>query len=158
MRPRKGDALLFFGLKPDGVTTDVKSLHAGCPVVRGTKWIATKVSEGGVVRGCFFECDGVFLSGQCSRVRGCAARSLLSPSASSSNLPPLSNKLQQPTHPSYTTHSHTRSTQWIRVRHYHDWGSEGPQDGAPDAEAAGGGEQQQQQPQQEPGAGQRDEL
>jgi hypothetical protein len=43
VRPRRGDALLFFSLKPDGATQDPASLHAGCPVVRGTKWIATKV-------------------------------------------------------------------------------------------------------------------
>ncbi|KAI8476888.1 MAG: hypothetical protein J3K34DRAFT_516155 [Monoraphidium minutum] len=42
VRPYKGDALLFFSLKPDGKTHDVASLHAGCPVIRGTKWIATK--------------------------------------------------------------------------------------------------------------------
>ncbi|GBF91300.1 hypothetical protein Rsub_03620 [Raphidocelis subcapitata] len=42
VRPRKGDALLFFSLKPDGVTQDATSLHAGCPVGHGTKWIATK--------------------------------------------------------------------------------------------------------------------
>lgn len=43
IKPRKGDALLFFSLKPDGQTQDSKSLHAGCPVIKGTKWIATKV-------------------------------------------------------------------------------------------------------------------
>lgn len=36
-----GDALLFFSLRPDG-TTDPASLHAGCPVLGGTKWTATK--------------------------------------------------------------------------------------------------------------------
>eukprot|EP00854_Cymbomonas_tetramitiformis_P005919 gene5919-7121_t len=41
VRPRKGDALLFFSLKPTG-ELDRHSLHAGCPVLRGTKWTATK--------------------------------------------------------------------------------------------------------------------
>lgn len=41
VKPRRGDALLFWNLKPDG-TLDPKSLHAGCPVVRGNKWSATK--------------------------------------------------------------------------------------------------------------------
>lgn len=40
-RPRKGDALLFYSLRPDG-THDPASLHTGCPVVRGVKWTATK--------------------------------------------------------------------------------------------------------------------
>ena len=41
MKPRKGDALLFFSLHPDA-TTDETSLHTGCPVLRGEKWSATK--------------------------------------------------------------------------------------------------------------------
>ncbi|XP_072980210.1 probable prolyl 4-hydroxylase 4 [Typha angustifolia] len=41
VKPRKGDALLFFSLHPDA-TTDPKSLHAGCPVIEGEKWSATK--------------------------------------------------------------------------------------------------------------------
>ncbi|KAF3336957.1 putative prolyl 4-hydroxylase 4 isoform X1 [Carex littledalei] len=41
VKPRKGDALLFFNLLPDA-TTDPKSLHAGCPVIEGEKWSATK--------------------------------------------------------------------------------------------------------------------
>lgn len=41
VKPRKGDALLFFSLHPDA-TTDQNSLHAGCPVLEGEKWSATK--------------------------------------------------------------------------------------------------------------------
>ncbi|XP_051128048.1 probable prolyl 4-hydroxylase 4 [Andrographis paniculata] len=41
VKPRKGDALLFFSLHPDAVP-DPKSLHAGCPVDAGEKWSATK--------------------------------------------------------------------------------------------------------------------
>ncbi|KAK3135236.1 hypothetical protein QOZ80_5BG0416460 [Eleusine coracana subsp. coracana] len=41
VKPRKGDALLFFNLNPDS-TTDSSSLHAGCPVIKGEKWSATK--------------------------------------------------------------------------------------------------------------------
>ncbi len=41
VRPRRGDAILFFSLKPDG-QMDEKSLHGGCPVIRGSKWSATK--------------------------------------------------------------------------------------------------------------------
>ncbi|KAI3436521.1 hypothetical protein D9Q98_005938 [Chlorella vulgaris] len=40
-KPKKGDALLFFSLKPDGVN-DQYSLHTGCPVISGVKWTATK--------------------------------------------------------------------------------------------------------------------
>ncbi|XP_020087345.1 probable prolyl 4-hydroxylase 4 [Ananas comosus] len=41
VKPRRGDALLFFSLHTDA-TTDPKSLHAGCPVIEGEKWSATK--------------------------------------------------------------------------------------------------------------------
>lgn len=39
-KPKKGDALLFFSLKTDG-QHDSASLHAGCPVVKGTKLTGT---------------------------------------------------------------------------------------------------------------------
>ncbi|GLU01986.1 hypothetical protein SLE2022_192600 [Rubroshorea leprosula] len=41
VKPRKGDALLFFSLHPDA-TTDNYSLHGSCPVIKGEKWSATK--------------------------------------------------------------------------------------------------------------------
>ncbi|KAL3683890.1 hypothetical protein R1sor_001912 [Riccia sorocarpa] len=41
VQPKKGDALLFFSLHPDG-TPDESSLHTGCPVIEGEKWSATK--------------------------------------------------------------------------------------------------------------------
>ncbi|KAL7094786.1 hypothetical protein ACP275_11G126500 [Erythranthe tilingii] len=41
VKPRKGDALLFFGLHPNA-TTDPSSLHGSCPVIEGEKWSATK--------------------------------------------------------------------------------------------------------------------
>jgi len=41
VRPRMGDALLFWSMKPDA-TLDPTSLHGGCPVIKGTKWSATK--------------------------------------------------------------------------------------------------------------------
>ncbi|KAL0450602.1 UNVERIFIED_CONTAM: Glycerol-3-phosphate acyltransferase RAM2 [Sesamum latifolium] len=41
VKPRKGDALLFFSLHPDA-TTDNTSLHGSCPVIEGEKWSATK--------------------------------------------------------------------------------------------------------------------
>ncbi|KAG8068251.1 hypothetical protein GUJ93_ZPchr0005g14747 [Zizania palustris] len=41
VKPHKGDALLFFNLSPDG-SKDSLSLHAGCPVIKGEKWSATK--------------------------------------------------------------------------------------------------------------------
>lgn len=37
----KGDALLFYSLKPDG-STDPTSLHGSCPTTKGDKWSATK--------------------------------------------------------------------------------------------------------------------
>lgn len=41
VRPRAGDALLFWSLRPDG-SLDHASLHGGCPVLKGKKWSATK--------------------------------------------------------------------------------------------------------------------
>uniref|UniRef100_A0A1D1YFT2 procollagen-proline 4-dioxygenase n=1 Tax=Anthurium amnicola TaxID=1678845 RepID=A0A1D1YFT2_9ARAE len=41
VKPKKGDALLFFSLHPDA-TTDSDSLHGSCPVIEGEKWSATK--------------------------------------------------------------------------------------------------------------------
>ena len=41
VRPRAGDALLFWSLRPDG-SLDPASLHGGCPVLKGKKWSATK--------------------------------------------------------------------------------------------------------------------
>lgn len=41
VKPKKGDALLFYSLKPDG-SLDPSSLHSGCPVIKGNKWSATK--------------------------------------------------------------------------------------------------------------------
>jgi hypothetical protein len=40
--PRKGDALLFWDMLPDGKRVDRRSLHASCPTLKGTKWTATK--------------------------------------------------------------------------------------------------------------------
>lgn len=41
VHPRKGDALMFFSLEPDGAE-DPKSTHGSCPVIKGEKWSATK--------------------------------------------------------------------------------------------------------------------
>lgn len=41
VKPRKGDALLFYSLTPGG-QPDETSLHASCPVEEGTKWSATR--------------------------------------------------------------------------------------------------------------------
>ncbi|GMI98193.1 hypothetical protein like AT3G28480 [Hibiscus trionum] len=41
VKPRKGDALLFFNLHLDA-TPDSDSLHGSCPVIKGEKWSATK--------------------------------------------------------------------------------------------------------------------
>jgi prolyl 4-hydroxylase len=39
--PDPGTGLLFFNVQPDG-RLDPASLHAGLPVERGTKWLATR--------------------------------------------------------------------------------------------------------------------
>ncbi|KAL5980631.1 putative prolyl 4-hydroxylase 7 [Asimina triloba] len=41
VKPKKGDALLFFSLHPNA-STDADSLHGSCPVIKGEKWSATK--------------------------------------------------------------------------------------------------------------------
>lgn len=41
VKPRMGDALLFWSSKVDG-GLDRHALHGGCPVVKGEKWVATK--------------------------------------------------------------------------------------------------------------------
>ena len=41
VKPRKGDGLLFWSITPEN-EIDPKSMHAGCPVLKGTKWTATK--------------------------------------------------------------------------------------------------------------------
>lgn len=40
--PRRGDALLFWDMLPDGRTVCRRSLHASCPTLAGTKFTATK--------------------------------------------------------------------------------------------------------------------
>jgi len=40
-KPVKGDAVLFYSIHPNG-TIDKHSLHGGCPVQRGEKWVMTK--------------------------------------------------------------------------------------------------------------------
>ncbi|KAI4390000.1 hypothetical protein MLD38_002159 [Melastoma candidum] len=41
VKPRMGNAVLFWSMKPDG-TVDPRSLHGSCPVIKGTKWSAPK--------------------------------------------------------------------------------------------------------------------
>lgn len=41
IKPKMGDALLFWSTKPDA-TLDPSSLHGGCPVIKGNKWSSTK--------------------------------------------------------------------------------------------------------------------
>ena len=41
VKPKKGTALLFYSLNPDGVSTDGAALHTGCPVTKGVKWTTT---------------------------------------------------------------------------------------------------------------------
>uniref|UniRef100_A0A6M2ENM9 procollagen-proline 4-dioxygenase n=1 Tax=Populus davidiana TaxID=266767 RepID=A0A6M2ENM9_9ROSI len=41
VKPKMGDALLFWSMNPDG-SPDPSSLHGGCPVIRGNKWSSTK--------------------------------------------------------------------------------------------------------------------
>ncbi|KAF6256843.1 hypothetical protein COO60DRAFT_1471072 [Scenedesmus sp. NREL 46B-D3] len=40
-KPKRGDALMFYSLTPDG-KKDPSSLHGSCPTLKGDKWSATK--------------------------------------------------------------------------------------------------------------------
>ena len=51
VRANKGDAIYFESLSPDH-TLDIRSLHAGCPVLKGSKWVATKVRYGPPAHSC----------------------------------------------------------------------------------------------------------
>ena len=48
VKPRRGDALLFYSAHLNG-EMDETSLHAGCPVVKGTKWTATRWQRVGAI-------------------------------------------------------------------------------------------------------------
>ncbi|KAG9136956.1 hypothetical protein Leryth_013805 [Lithospermum erythrorhizon] len=41
IKPKMGDALLFWSMRPDA-SLDPSSLHGGCPVIKGNKWSSTK--------------------------------------------------------------------------------------------------------------------
>lgn len=41
VKPKMGDALLFWSMRPD-TSLDPSSLHGGCPVIKGNKWSSTK--------------------------------------------------------------------------------------------------------------------
>ncbi|CAG2172651.1 unnamed protein product, partial [Oppiella nova] len=41
IKPKKGSALFWYNLKKSGLI-DMQTLHCGCPVLMGDKWIATK--------------------------------------------------------------------------------------------------------------------
>ncbi|KAL9260897.1 putative prolyl 4-hydroxylase 3 [Drosera capensis] len=41
VKPKMGDALLFWSMRSDG-SLDSSSLHGGCPVIKGNKWSCTK--------------------------------------------------------------------------------------------------------------------
>lgn len=43
-KPRKGDAVLFHSMYPNG-TFDKHALHGGCPVVKGEKIVMTRCHE-----------------------------------------------------------------------------------------------------------------
>lgn len=42
VKPKKGNAVLFFGLKNDNITPRLESLHAGLTVTKGIKYICNK--------------------------------------------------------------------------------------------------------------------
>ncbi|XP_019085360.1 PREDICTED: probable prolyl 4-hydroxylase 6 [Camelina sativa] len=76
VKPRKGDALLFFSLHLNA-TTDPTSLHGSCPVIEGEKWSATRWihvrSFGKRQSGCVDEnesCEIWAMEGECEKNPG----------------------------------------------------------------------------------------
>lgn len=76
VKATKGDAVLFYSLYPNG-TTDLNSEHGSCPVLKGTKWSATKwIHVSSLIRvpeGCrdlngF--CSGWAKTGECTKNPG----------------------------------------------------------------------------------------
>ena len=51
-RPRKGDVVVFWSLNTEG-TLNSGALHGSCPVIKGTKWSATKWFHVAHVSGVF---------------------------------------------------------------------------------------------------------
>ena len=49
VKPKKGDAVLFYDCLPDG-NEDPMTLHGGAPVLEGEKWIATKWMRKGLFK------------------------------------------------------------------------------------------------------------
>ncbi|KAL5063628.1 hypothetical protein RYX36_025365 [Vicia faba] len=49
IKPKMGDAILFWSMKPDS-SLDPSSLHGSCPVIKGDKWSATKWLHVGEVK------------------------------------------------------------------------------------------------------------
>ncbi|KAF5752242.1 putative prolyl 4-hydroxylase alpha subunit [Tripterygium wilfordii] len=76
VKPRRGDALLFFSLHQTAVPDPI-SLHAGCPVIEGEKWSATKwihvdsfdknVEAGGNCADRHDSCDRWAAVGECTK-------------------------------------------------------------------------------------------
>uniref|UniRef100_A0A803Q5E7 procollagen-proline 4-dioxygenase n=1 Tax=Cannabis sativa TaxID=3483 RepID=A0A803Q5E7_CANSA len=76
VKARRGDALLFFSLLPTAIP-DTLSLHAGCPVIEGEKWSATKwihvdsfdkdVSAGGTCTDMNESCERWAALGECTK-------------------------------------------------------------------------------------------
>lgn len=50
-KPRQGDMLMFYDMRPDYKMGDPFSTHTGCPVVKGVKWNAVKWIHGKPFRG-----------------------------------------------------------------------------------------------------------
>mmetsp|Transcript_21895 Transcript_21895/g.41762 ORF Transcript_21895/g.41762 Transcript_21895/m.41762 type:complete len:348 (+) Transcript_21895:64-1107(+) len=79
-KPKKGDMLLFWSVTLDG-KIDPASMHAGCPVLKGTKWTGTKwlhqrpfrwtpPPKPGIPAGCedqHINCPAWAASGECKR-------------------------------------------------------------------------------------------
>ncbi|EFJ51369.1 hypothetical protein VOLCADRAFT_120451 [Volvox carteri f. nagariensis] len=79
IRPRKGDALLFYDMDIEGQKGDRKALHASCPTLKGMKWTATKwihskpymgrfdpLRTAGVCRDTAQDCAALVAEGRCT--------------------------------------------------------------------------------------------
>uniref|UniRef100_A0A7R9VPX2 Prolyl 4-hydroxylase alpha subunit Fe(2+) 2OG dioxygenase domain-containing protein n=1 Tax=Chlamydomonas euryale TaxID=1486919 RepID=A0A7R9VPX2_9CHLO len=61
MHPRRGDALLFWNIDPNGMTEDMMSMHEGCSVIKGVKWTTTFWIHAQPFRPQYLRSDGTWV-------------------------------------------------------------------------------------------------
>lgn len=60
MRPKRGDAIVFHSVGPDGRSQDPHALHTACPVSKGVKYVGERRRAWGGVPDVFVEPGSVW--------------------------------------------------------------------------------------------------